>query len=90
MILGILTQLFFFLRHSVIFMGRFMVIVNLLTSLFDLFSGVILLLSCFIELSFIEFNESQLNFSSTRRTIILIISIGIIIISLYGFWMTYL
>ena len=60
-------------------MGRFMVIVNILTSLFDLFSGVILLLSCFMKLTFIEFNESQQTFSSTRRTIILIISIGIVI-----------
>ncbi|CAD8052096.1 unnamed protein product [Paramecium sonneborni] len=89
-VFGLLLQLIFFIRHSVLYIGRIMVIVNILTSLFDLSSGIILLLSCFIELSFIEFNDTQQSFSSTKRTILQIISIIIIVISLYGFWMTYL
>ncbi|CAK55839.1 unnamed protein product (macronuclear) [Paramecium tetraurelia] len=89
-VFGLILQFIFFIRHSVYYIGKIMVIVNVLTSLFDLSSGIILLLSCFIELTFIEFNETQQSFSSTKRTILLLISIIIIVISLYGFWMTYL
>ncbi|CAD8136704.1 unnamed protein product [Paramecium pentaurelia] len=89
-VIGLILQLIFFVRHSVLYIGKIMVGVNVLTSLFDLSSGIILLLSCFMELTFIEFNETQQSFSSTKRTILLIISIIIIVISLYGFWMTYL
>ncbi|CAD8048552.1 unnamed protein product [Paramecium sonneborni] len=89
-VFGLILQLTFFIRQSVIYIGKIMVIINVLTSLFDLSSGIILLLSCFMELSFIEFNDAQKSFSSTKRTILLIISIIITVISLYGFWMTYL
>ncbi|CAD8049913.1 unnamed protein product [Paramecium primaurelia] len=87
---GLILQLIFFVRHTILYIGKIMVIVNVLTSLFDLSSGIILLLSCFMKLNFIEFNDIQQSFSSTQRTILLIISIIIIVVSLYGFWMTYL
>ncbi|CAD8141987.1 unnamed protein product [Paramecium octaurelia] len=89
-VFGLILQLIFLMRNSVLYVGRMMVVVNFLTSLFDLSSGIILLLSCFMELNFIEFNDIQQSFSASQRTILLIISILIIVVSLYGFWMTFL
>ncbi|CAK90733.1 unnamed protein product (macronuclear) [Paramecium tetraurelia] len=89
-VFGLILQLIFLMRNSVLYIGRMMVVVNILTSLFDLSSGIILILSCFMKLTFIEFNDTQQSFSETQRTILLIISILIIIVSLYGFWMTFL
>ncbi|CAD8051034.1 unnamed protein product [Paramecium sonneborni] len=90
LILGLIVEIFFFFRHSVIKVGRFMVVLNILTSLFDLILGVIMLLIGFLDIVFIDLNDSQLQFSQIRRNILKVISIGIIIISFLGFWMTYL
>ncbi|CAD8046262.1 unnamed protein product [Paramecium primaurelia] len=90
LILGLIAEIFFFFRHSVIKIGRFMVVLNILTSLFDLILGVILLLICFFGVVLIELNDTQLYFSQKRRDILKVISIVIIFISFFGFWMTYL